>query len=198
FHFRHQVDGLIFTGDQVTGVHGTILAADTAKRGASSNRKVAGSFEFHAQAVGIATGGIGGNHDQVRRWWPKHLGTAPKKMITGAPAHVDGRMLDIAYDQGVRLVNRDRMWHYTEGHQKEPSPLFPHTWTRECSASQMNRVFVSLTGIGCGTTLKDCSTGHRFSQTMQFVFFQDPPRFGCTLLAGNYLLQDCPATTHRV
>lgn len=124
FHFRHQVDGLIFTGDQVTGVHGTILAADTAKRGASSNRKVAGSFEFHAQAVVIATGGIGGNHEQVRRWWPKHLGTAPKKMITGVPAHVDGRMLDIANDQGVRLVNRDRMWHYTEGLQNW-APIWP-------------------------------------------------------------------------
>jgi predicted oxidoreductase len=36
-------------------------------------------------------------------------------MITGVPAHVDGRMLDIAADSGVRLVNRDRMWHYTEG-----------------------------------------------------------------------------------
>src|SRR5699024_1051184 len=61
--------------------------------------------------------------------------------------------------------------------------------------SQMTRVFVSLTGTGCGTTLKDCRTGHRFGQTMQFVFFPDPLRFGWTLLAGNYLLLDCPATT---
>src|SRR5699024_2458845 len=110
-HFRHQVDELVFTGDQVTGVHGTILAADNARRGVSSNRKTIGTFEFHAQAVVIATGGIGGNHQQVRRWWPKRLGTAPKKLITGVPAHVDGRMLDIANAQGVRLVNRDRMWH---------------------------------------------------------------------------------------
>ena len=36
-------------------------------------------------------------------------------MITGVPAYVDGRMLDIAAEAGVRLVNRDRMWHYTEG-----------------------------------------------------------------------------------
>jgi len=124
FHFRHQVDELVFTGDQVTGVHGTILAADNAKRGVSSNRKTIGTFEFHAQAVVIATGGIGGNHQQVRRWWPKRLGTAPKKLITGVPAHVDGRMLDIANAQGVRLVNRDRMWHYTEGLQNW-APIWP-------------------------------------------------------------------------
>src|SRR5699024_7295189 len=114
FHFRHQVDELVLTGDQVTGVHGAILAAENSERRVSTNRKTIGTFEFHAQAVVIATGGIGGNHQQVRRWWPKRLGTAPKKLITGVPAHVDGRMLDIANAQGVRLVNRDRMWHYTE------------------------------------------------------------------------------------
>ena len=36
-------------------------------------------------------------------------------MISGVPAHVDGRMLAIAEKAGARLVNRDRMWHYTEG-----------------------------------------------------------------------------------
>ncbi len=36
-------------------------------------------------------------------------------MITGVPAHVDGRMLGITEDAGGRIVNRDRMWHYTEG-----------------------------------------------------------------------------------
>src|SRR5699024_7040048 len=124
FHFRHQVDELVFTGDQVTGVHGTILAADNAKRGVSSNRKTIGTFEFHAQAAVMFTGWIGGNHQQVRRWWAQRLATAPKKLITGVPAHVDERMLDIANAQGVRLVNRDRMWHYTEGLQNW-APMWP-------------------------------------------------------------------------
>src|SRR6266536_2183206 len=48
---------------------------------------------------------------------PARLGTPPKSMIAGVPAYVDGRMLDIAAESGVRLVNRDRMWHYTEGVQ---------------------------------------------------------------------------------
>ena len=46
-------------------------------------------------------------------------------MITGVPAHVDGRMLDIAANAGVRLVNRDRMRHYTEGIQNW-NPIWPH------------------------------------------------------------------------
>jgi predicted oxidoreductase len=63
----------------------------------------------------ITSGGIGANHDMVRRFWPGRMGTPPASMITGVPAYVDGRMLDIAARSGVRLVNRDRMWHYTEG-----------------------------------------------------------------------------------
>jgi predicted oxidoreductase len=72
----------------------------------------------------IASGGIGGNHEQVRAWWPARLGTPPARMITGVPEHVDGRMLDIAADAGVRLVNRDRMWHYTEG-VRNWDPVWP-------------------------------------------------------------------------
>ncbi|MDR7161899.1 FAD-binding dehydrogenase [Arthrobacter sp. BE255] len=124
FHFRHRVDGLVFDGGTVTGVRGTILAPDDAPRGVASNRDKVGEFELRAQAVVIATGGIGGNHKEVRRWWPDRLGTPPRTMITGVPQHVDGRMLGIADDAGVRLVNRDRMWHYTEG-IRNWNPIWP-------------------------------------------------------------------------
>lgn len=122
--FRHRVDGLVFEGGRVTGIRGAILAPDDAARGVSSSRDEVSTFELSAQAVVIATGGIGGDHDRVRAWWPERLGTPPKKMVTGVPAHVDGRMLDIAASQGVRLVNRDRMWHYTEGVQNF-APVWP-------------------------------------------------------------------------
>lgn len=124
FFFRHRVDGLTYDGGTVTGVRGSVLAPDASPRGVSSNRDIVGEFELRAQAVVIASGGIGGNHGQVRRWWPERLGTPPRKMVTGVPAHVDGRMLDIADDAGVRLVNRDRMWHYTEGIQNW-NPIWP-------------------------------------------------------------------------
>jgi uncharacterized protein len=123
-HHRHQVDDLIITNGTATGVRGTVLAPDDAVRGAPSNRDAVGEFELSAQAVIITTGGIGGNHDIVRRNWPNTMGTAPKSMITGVPAHVDGRMLGIAEAAGVRLVNSDRMWHYTEGIQNW-NPIWP-------------------------------------------------------------------------
>ncbi len=124
FHHRHRVDELVFTAGAVTGVRGAVLAPDDAPRGAPSNRERAGDFELNADAVIITAGGIGGNHDIVRRNWPARMGTPPTSMITGVPEYVDGRMLDIAADSGVRLVNRDRMWHYTEGVQNW-DPIWP-------------------------------------------------------------------------
>ncbi|WP_350356011.1 FAD-binding protein [Mycobacterium ulcerans] len=115
FYHRHRVDELVITDGVATGIKGTVLAPDDAERATPSNRDEVGEFELSAQAVIITTGGIGGNHDMVRRYWPDRMGTPPASMITGVPAYVDGRMLDIANDSEVRLVNRDRMWHYTEG-----------------------------------------------------------------------------------
>jgi predicted oxidoreductase len=36
-------------------------------------------------------------------------------MVAGVPAHVDGRMVGITQQAGGRVINPDRMWHYTEG-----------------------------------------------------------------------------------
>ncbi|MBE1589730.1 FAD-binding dehydrogenase [Nonomuraea angiospora] len=124
FHHRHQVDELIVSGGAVQGVRGTLLAEDDSPRGVASNRDRIGEFELTAPAVIITSGGIGGNHDLVRRYWPERMGNAPESMVTGVPAYVDGRMLDISSEAGVRLVNRDRMWHYTEG-LRNWDPIWP-------------------------------------------------------------------------
>jgi predicted oxidoreductase len=121
---RHRVDDLVVEDGVVVGVRGMVLAPDPAPRGVSSNRHQVGEFELRAGAVVVATGGIGADHNQVRRNWPGRLGTPPRKMITGVPAYVDGRMLEIAEAAGVRLVNKDRMWHYTEGVQNW-DPIWP-------------------------------------------------------------------------
>jgi predicted oxidoreductase len=115
--FRHRVSGLSRSAGSVDTVTGEVLEPSDAERGTASSREVAGSFEFRAQAVIVTSGGIGGNHDLVRANWPERLGTPPERMVAGVPAHVDGRMLGITEDAGARLINRDRMWHYTEGIQ---------------------------------------------------------------------------------
>jgi predicted oxidoreductase len=114
--FRHRVDDLVKTGGVVTGVRGAVLADDDMDRGRPSNRDVVRDFEYAAQAVIVTSGGIGGNHDQVRKQWPvERLGPAPKFMVAGVPAHVDGRMQFITEASGGEIINPDRMWHYTEG-----------------------------------------------------------------------------------
>jgi predicted oxidoreductase len=115
FAYRHQVDELIVEGGAVTGVRGSVLEPSSERRGVSSSRKVVGEFEFRAQAVIVTSGGIGGNHDMVRANWPTRMGRVPEKMLAGVPAHVDGRMIAITEKTGARVINRDRMWHYTEG-----------------------------------------------------------------------------------
>lgn len=112
---RHRVDELLMDNGAVTGVRGAELVPSSAARGEASSRDVVGDFEFHAQKVLVTSGGIGANFDLVRKNWPARLGEAPKSMISGVPAHVDGRMLAITEQAGGRIVNRDRMWHYTEG-----------------------------------------------------------------------------------
>ena len=124
FRFRHRVDALSVTNGTVDGVSGSILEPDNVARGQSSSRKVVGDFALRAQAVIVASGGIGGNHDLVRQNWPKRLGDVPQHMISGVPEHVDGRMIGITEAAGARLINRDRMWHYVEG-IRNWSPIWP-------------------------------------------------------------------------
>jgi uncharacterized protein len=121
FAHRHQVDELVVEGGAVVGVRGTVLAPSDAARGVASSREGVGSFELRAQAV-VTSGGIGHNLDLVRANWPTdRLGPAPRHMVAGVPAHVDGRMLEITEKAGGNVVNRDRMWHYTEGvHNWDP------------------------------------------------------------------------------
>jgi predicted oxidoreductase len=123
FRFRHRVDELIVEDGVAVGVRGAALSAcDDLERGKASDREVTGDFEVRAGAVIVTTGGIGHNHDLIRKNWPtERLGKAPEHMISGVPAYVDGRMLGIAEAAGAGLVNRDRMWHYTEGiHNWDP------------------------------------------------------------------------------
>lgn len=124
--FRHRASRLARTNGTVTGVAGEVLAPSTVGRGEKSSRDIAGAFELSAGAVIVASGGIGGDFDLVRKNWPvERLGPAPQSMVAGVPHHVDGRMIGIAREAGAAVINEDRMWHYTEG-LKNWSPIWPN------------------------------------------------------------------------
>ncbi len=122
FGFRHQVDEVVVEGGAVVGVRGTVLSPDDAVRGKKSNRAAVGDFEHRAAAVVVTSGGIGHNHALMRRNWPTdRVGAAPEHLISGVPAHVDGRMQAITEIAGATMRNKDRMWAYVEGiHNWDP------------------------------------------------------------------------------
>ncbi|MEL6954685.1 MAG: FAD-binding dehydrogenase [Pseudomonadota bacterium] len=123
--FRHRVDRIEVTAGAVSGVSGQVLVPDDAPRGAPTSREVQGDFSLSAETVLVTSGGMGGNFEMVRRAWPtERLGPVPDDMVSGVPAHVDGRMLGIAEAAGGRLINTDRMWHYTEG-IRNWDPIWP-------------------------------------------------------------------------
>ena len=124
FKPRHQVDELITEDGVVVGIRGKVLEESIIRRGETSSRTAIDDFEYHGNAVIVASGGIGANIELVKENWPSRLGKPPENMVSGVPAYVDGRMLAIAKQAGGRLVNRDRMWHYTEG-LRNWDPIWP-------------------------------------------------------------------------
>src|SRR5690349_5722810 len=113
--FRHRVTEIVQIGGVVSGVRGNVLEPSNVPRAVSSTRNTVGEFAIDAQAVIMTAGGIGGNHDLVRRNWPARLGAPPARLLSGVPDYVDGRMVGACEAAGGNVINRDRMWHYVEG-----------------------------------------------------------------------------------
>ncbi len=123
--FRHQCSRIIMKNGAAIGVAGELLTEDIKERGQETIRTTIGDFELYASSVLVASGGIGGNFELVRKSWPKdRLGEPPQNMIAGVPAHVDGRMIAITKEAGGHVINADRMWHYVEG-VKNWNPIWP-------------------------------------------------------------------------
>ncbi|KAL2015288.1 hypothetical protein VTK56DRAFT_5913 [Thermocarpiscus australiensis] len=175
FKFRHMVDELLVdeTTGRAVGVKGRVLEPDDSPRGVKSSRTAVGEFEIYGSAVLVSAGGIGGNVEKVKACWPvDRLGpSVPKNFVIGVPAHVDGRMIDIAEAAGANVINRDRMWHYTEG-LANWNPIWPGHGIRVLPAP--SSLWLDATGKrlppflfpGCDTlaTLKHiCSTGYDYT-----------------------------------
>ncbi|MFC5531202.1 FAD-binding dehydrogenase [Cohnella yongneupensis] len=120
---RHRVNKLLTRDGAVEGASGSVLVPSSAARGEASSLEAIGEFTYTARAVIVTSGGIGGNPELIRQNWPSRLGEPPARMLSGVPEHVDGRMLAITEEAGGRIVNKDRMWHYTEG-LKNWSPVW--------------------------------------------------------------------------
>jgi predicted oxidoreductase len=104
--FGTLVKGLVTEGDAAVGV--------TLDDGSS----------IDARAVVVAAGGIGGNLDIVRRYWPSDLGPPPEDILMGSHYYADGAMHQEVERLGGNITHLSRMWNYADA-VRHPRPQRP-------------------------------------------------------------------------
>lgn len=91
--------------------------------GAGQDGTVGDAEELRAgRAVVIASGGIGGNLELIRREWPvAELGSPPKEMLMGSHYYADGAMHEQARQVGGAVTHLRNMWNYADA-VRHPEP----------------------------------------------------------------------------
>jgi len=107
---RHRVTGLLSSSGITTGCRGT--DEDSGQR-----------FSVWADNTIVATGGINGSEEQVRKNWPNHWPQAPEHILNGANPLSDGLIHRAVAEIEGRLTNLQNMWNYAAG-IPHPQPQF--------------------------------------------------------------------------
>ena len=81
-------------------------------------------FAFTAGTAIVASGGIAGNLDLVRRHWYKPWGSPPETLLNGSHAGADGLLHGAVEAIGGRVTHLDRAWNYASG-VHHPKPRHP-------------------------------------------------------------------------
>jgi hypothetical protein len=107
--FRHRVTDLVTTDGRVTGVRGVDERTDE-------------SFEFEADHVVVATGGICGNIERLtQQHWHADFGAPPETVLNGSHRYAQGDLHDAAAESGAHVTHLDNQWLYAAGvHHPEP------------------------------------------------------------------------------
>jgi uncharacterized protein len=101
-YFGHRVDRLDMNATRVTGFGGVTNDGE--------------EFAVEAANVVVASGGIGGDIEQVRKQWTPGMGlSAPDTILLGTHPSSDGRVVAAASEAGAKVVNVGRMWNYAAG-----------------------------------------------------------------------------------
>ncbi|MBM5812480.1 MAG: FAD-binding dehydrogenase [Gammaproteobacteria bacterium] len=100
--FQHRVDALTRAAGRICGVTGTVETQDQ-------------PFEATAESVVIASGGISGDLDRVRRHWPADCGRPPATLLNGAHRFADGHLHDAVSAAGAAVTHLDWQWNYAAG-----------------------------------------------------------------------------------
>lgn len=107
--FHHRVDSIMISDGIISGVKGVD----------EKSKKV---FELFSHHLVIASGGMGGNIEQIKKHWRKDLGSPPETILNGLRPEIDGKMLDQVQKVKGKLTHLDKMWPYAAGvHHPRPS-----------------------------------------------------------------------------
>ncbi len=101
-YFRHKVEDIIMENGKATGLE---LSDE------QNNIKL----KAYGKAVIIATGGINGNMDKVRKYWHKDWGTPPEVILNGSHQYALGDLHEISENIGANITHLDKMWNYAAG-----------------------------------------------------------------------------------
>ena len=106
--FEHAVDSILITNQKVSGLKGR---AETTGQ----------PFEIAAPVVLVASGGINGDLERVKKEWDRSWGKPPEHILNGAHRYADGRLHDAVRQINGNVTHLDKMWNYAAGiHHPKP------------------------------------------------------------------------------
>jgi predicted oxidoreductase len=92
-----------------------LLTGDGAVRGCEGTGPDGQAFTVQAERTIVATGGINGSVEQVRRHWLQDWPGPPEVILNGAHPNADGALHEAAAGLGARLDHLGDMWNYAAG-----------------------------------------------------------------------------------
>ncbi len=101
-YFNHKVHEIIAENRKAVGLKIT-------------NEKNNEYIEAYGKAIIIATGGINGSIEKVRKYWHKDWGNPPEVILNGSHQFALGDMHDASQKLGANITNLDKMWNYAAG-----------------------------------------------------------------------------------
>jgi hypothetical protein len=110
--FDYKVESLLTNNQAVCGLQGR-------------HEKTGQPSEIDASIVLVASGGINGDIDRVKREWDKSWGKPPQHILNGAHEYADGTLHDAVERIDGKVTNLHQMWNYAAGvhHPKPRVPL---------------------------------------------------------------------------
>jgi len=101
-YFNHKVEEIIFENGRAIGLK-------------VIDEKNNEQLEAYGKAVIIASGGINGSQEKVRKYWHKDWGTPPEVILNGSHQYAVGDLHEQAEKLGANITNLNKMWNYAAG-----------------------------------------------------------------------------------